>query len=377
MLRRYILSPQIFLWFTFLSYLLIWWFQQFDTPGIRDDVLVIGVFVFIGSSVLLARQPAPVDLTARDVAKMFIGCSMALLLLVAYAIAVVGFSLTSLSDARFAVPAYGAVFALYFTSCLIGFALVGRRQGGLAKYVFVGAAAFSGLIFGGKGFVVPWVWGLIFGGQLFGVKMKASTIVALGLLSASGIFIVAASTSDGMGQMLATIGLRLFLQADALNWLSQMSYGDIASFPVSAGHFFTDIFSRLVGIRFVDRAIGSEIAYLVIGDDSGGGPNPYLPVLAYLLAHGSLAYALWLAAAVLLTLRALFVFCNASTFRRGTVALAMRAVSFTVPFAIIDLVLLFQYIFCIAAITIVGEAAGYLLLIRRNPVPAEGLPAPA
>lgn len=361
---RYLASPLMFVWLTFASYFVLLGSLDFATLDVHHDILWLGIIVFSLSAVLLQPNIRHIRLDTKVANQLLLGVALSLFPISIYAFIVTGGELTALLDDRFAIPGYGVVYAVLFSASVVGTAVFATARSGWLKAQFVFNLVFSGFVFGGKGFIFPLFWGIALGFHLGTIKFNLWKLFFLVPVMAMGAFLAVVSRVESASEALLVLGIRILFQADSVSWVSQMALSDIQSFPISAGTFVLDIFTRLIGIRVNPLSVGSEIAYVVAGDDSGGGPNPTLPILAYLVNQGSFVLAVAFSVVTVVILWGTIRICRTFTPLSGPGSVIISTFAFFVPFAVIDIVLLLQLGFCLFVIGLLTWVVGLLKRLR-------------
>ena len=266
----------------------------------------------------------------------------------------------ALIDARFVVPGYGAIFAFFFVGAMIGTCIFLWGTSWFLKLAFAFQLLYIGFIVGGKGFIVP---------VLFGVSLSVVTgidrfgrVFAMLAVPASALAIVgtAALYVGSIYDAIQILIIRIVLAADSINWLAKMDLADVAKFSITPLSFALDLFLRFVGLRINRLSVGSEIAYVVAGDDSGAGPNPTLPVMGYLLNHGNFVGALLFLLGAFLVIWMVMRFCKSRMSKVGLGAVFYAAVVFVAPLGVVDFLLFVQMVFCVGVFASVTAAISWL-----------------
>jgi hypothetical protein len=347
---RYVISQFAIVLPTFASYFILAGLMNFSTPQVGVDVTILGILC-LGMTCVLLRPAVPrLRVSATTALYLLTGSTLALIPIAIYGLVTTGGQIQALVDERFKVPGYGAVFALMAASMLVGPAVFLSARGAWLKALYIILAVLCGVIFGGKGFVLPVAMGLALGYQLGAFEFKLWKGIVIALLAAAGAIAAQAAQVGSLTSALALVGVRVALQADAVRWLSMMSAADIHAFPIEWPTFLIDLVGRLVGERINALSVGAEMAYLVNGDASGGGPNPLLPVLAYVLTRGSLIEASMFVVVAVLTLWLLIRLLVNLLPKEGIAAVIMSAIIFNIPIAVIDFVGLLQSVTCLCIV---------------------------
>lgn len=260
---------------------------------------------------------------------------------------VTGSSFKALVDDRFSIPAYGLVYGLYFVCALVVAATWRQQNARYRKAVFFLPLFFVGYIAGGKGFLLPFIFGLSLA-QLIGLnQISYRWFIGLAVMTGLGAAFAVYSLVDDLDGVLLILGTRIALAADAVLWLSKMSNSEILEFPISAWQVVFDLLSRWVGIRMTQGAVGSIMAATVSGDDAGGGPNPLLPVMAYLVNHGNLVASI-IFVTIMIFLLWVFLFLTGKWLLKTSEGKFFHAVlTFLSPLFLIDVFLYWQFVVCL------------------------------
>ena len=346
----WIFSPSAMLCAVFISYFYLLFTLPFLSERISDDLFILGLFCGILSITFFRFKYERIKPNNNILEVNLIVINTLFLLIEIYLRLIFKFDFSPQLDNRFLIPGFGLISSLFLIGSLFGIAILSNVKDKLQKYLFIGLLFIIGIQIGGKGFIIL----LLFG---YGLSIRLGlrefklihfwTLFGGALVAIFGLFfILGGNLNDAIDHII----IRLTLSADSVNWLSKMEYVEILKFPIETLSYFSDIILRLVGLRINQRAVGSEIAYLVAGDDTGGGPNSNLPVLIYLLNHGNMIASFILMTTIFLFLKiakevSLFYINN-----RPINSFYFYLVIFIMPNIVIDLTVFLQFIFWIIII---------------------------
>lgn len=363
-----IISPSFFVWVAFVSYFFLLSVLDFASPVVATHLALLGVLtVGVGTCLLRPRLRA-VQIDRDEAGVLFVACILVLAPIFAYAVFISRGSVSALVDQRFSVPGYGVIYPFYFCATLVGAGVFVTVRGVVLKSAFVLFVAYGGFVFGGKGFVLPILWGVGLAHHTGLVSLNGGKVVALLSVAVVGAIAAVFSVVQSAAGVVAVLVARVRLAADAVNWVSMMDSRDVERFPISQSAFFVDLFSRFAGVRIHPRPVGSEIAVIVKGDDSGGGPNPLLPVLGYLLNQGNLLAAILFCAGCLAAMWFLLKFLRGLNSGGGPLALVLSAMALVFPVGIMDIVMLMQFLFALTTLVVVCCVLRPRLLVPRPTV---------
>ena len=354
------INASTFLVFVFFSYFFLIKTLSFANEGIRWSLFWLGSLAAI-MSFLTFRHRLPKIVVNEFFANRILASIAGIYLPISIFVFVYTYGeFTALFDARFVVPGYGAIFAFFSVGAMIGTAIYPWASSRFLKLLFAIQLIYIGFVVGGKGFIIP---------VLFGVSLSVLTgIDRFGRAVAA--FAVLLSVAATVGTITLYVGSiyyaipiilgRIVLAADSVNWLARMHPSDIAAFSITPLSFLLDLFLRFIGLRINRLSVGSEIAYVVAGDDTGGGPNPTLPVMGYLLNHGNLFGALIFVVIAFLAIWLVMRFSRRRISRVGPGAIFHAAVLFLAPLGVVDLLLFAQLVFCIGVFAVVTATLGWI-----------------
>jgi hypothetical protein len=353
-----VLSPRGLLGLTLISYFYILATTDFESTGAQLHFFVLGLLTLAFTIRLFSVSLPVVSMTREQAGRLLRGVLLIYLPLSVFLGSVTGWSLSALIDARFSIPAYGFVFSLFFVGAILGFSAVLSHSFKFYSLVFFVLFLYVGFVAGGKGFFVPAVFAFSFAALTKQYKPNNRVILFLLSFAAFSIFAVVYSLLEDFGLVIAAVFARIALQSDSLSWVSAMNNRDFDSFPITVSTFLYDLVGRFIGLRINELSVGAEIAHVVSGDDSGGGPNPTLPVLSYAVNHanifGSVLMVIAVMTVVLKFMRWAFTKAHLALFK-GQNGIFYAALVFLAPTAVIDVVLYLQQIFCLCLFAIASN----------------------
>ena len=347
-----LMSPVGLLLLTAISYFYLALTVDFSTASVADDVLWLGVLSTVLGGVVVSRGVGRISLTTAHANSLFATVLAIYAGLTMLVIVGTGGHLGALLDERFSIPGFGVLFPFFFVGATLAFCAWRRCDRPLLKLAFLPLFFYIGIIAGGKSFFVPAAFGLSLA-ALGGVhRPKLVFVLAIAGAGVLSIGLLLLSVSNDLDWVWFIISNRIAMSADSVRWFSFFSSHDIAQFPISAGSFTADLLLRFVGLRIDGQSVGSAIAATVSGDDSGGGPNPTLPILAYLVTQGDV----WAAGVFVLAAFSLLLWfigwCRRQQSRFPDFSIYFGALLFFVPFFIIDVVMFLQQTFAVLVIAI-------------------------
>ena len=354
----FILGVHPLLILIFVSYFWLLSLNQMPIHGMTFDLTVLGVIAALLSFVVFSRRFPPVVLSA-PVANRLLLCSTALLgIATPYLLVKTDWQIEQLLDARFQLSGFGILSSLYLVATMVGSCVFLKADGRWLKTLFILFGLYVGVIVGGKGFFGPVLFGISLALSLHIYRVSRFKFLLLSLALMTTLIVSFLQRSDSMSEALELATVRVVLSADSVQWVSNMTPSEITEFPVSTISFLADIPLRFVGLRINPRSVGSEIAYTVAGDDSGGGPNANLPTMAYLLGHGSLIVAMTFMLTIFLISYISLRAARMRAKRGGASGILYSAVILLAPTVVIDMVVFLQYAFWLALVgAVVGRFA--------------------
>lgn len=359
----WLISPKGVLLLVSLSYFWLLFDTSFNRQHVTSDLAWLGaVCILLGMWVVRYRF-AMVVVTQAFVDRVLTVVLMCLSVLASFLFLVTGGSINALVDERFSIPAYGLVYGLYFVCALTVGATWRQQSKSIRLIIFFLLYGFVGFIAGGKGFLLPFVFGLSLG-QLLGINQISYRwfFIVIAVFFCSATYVVY-TLVDNFDAVLVILQTRLALAADAVLWLSQMQPNEILEFPISSWQILVDLFSRWIGIRATPAAVGSVVAQIVSGDEGGGGPNPLLPVMAYLVNRGDFLLAIAFVVVMLAMLSVFLYVVGKWLLKSPEGAFFHAALVFLSPLFIIDVFLYWQSVVCLA---VLGSLCLFLKWFSRN-----------
>jgi len=341
------LSPRGLLLLAFVSYFYLLNTLTFAIPGVVDSLSWLGGVTVALSVLVINYRIGPIVLDRLRARRLLRAVILVFFLLAVFLGKVTGWGLSSLLDERFAIPAYGVIFSMFFIGALLGTCALTRYRPPLHMATFLVLLCYVGIIAGGKGFFAPAIFGLTLAALCGLYKPRMRFILPALAMGAASVVLIVLSVVGDLDLVWTILETRLIMSADAVSWLSGMSAEDVANFPISATAFVVDLFARFIGARINAQSVGSVMATIVVGDDSGAGPNPTLPVLALLINQGDLAYAMIFVVATFVGLALVISGCRDLVRRYPGDSIYFAAVIFVTPTAVIDIVMFLQQIFCV------------------------------
>jgi hypothetical protein len=346
----WVFSPSAMLCAIFISYFYLLFTLPFLSQRISDDLFILGIFCGILSIIFFRFKYKRVEPNKNILTVNLIVINLLFLLIEIYLRIIFKFDFSPQLDNRFLIPGFGLISSLFLIGSLFGIAILSNVQDRLQKYLFIGLLFIIGVQIGGKGFIIPLLFGYGLSIRLGFREFKLIHVWALfggALVAIFGLFLILGGNfSDAIDHII----IRLMLSADSVNWLSKMEYVEILKFPIENISYFSDIILRLVGLRINQRAVGSEIAYLVAGDDAGGGPNSNLPILIYLLNHGNIIASFVLMTTIFILLKIAIEISSFYINHRSINSFYFYLIIFIMPNIVIDLMVFLQFIFWIMII---------------------------
>ena len=343
----WIFSPSAMLCAVFISYFYLLFTLPFLSQRISDDLLILGIFCGILSILFFRFKYERIEPNKNILGVNLIVINILFLLIEIYLRIIFKFDFSPQLDNRFLIPGFGLLSSLFLIGSLFGITILSNVKDKLQKYLFIGLLFIIGIQIGGKGFIIPLLFGYGLSVRLGFREFKLIHFWALfwGALAAIfGLFLI---LGGNLNDAIDHIIIRLTLSADSVNWLSKMDYLEILKFPMDSISYFSDIILRLVGLRINQRAVGSEIAYLVAGDDAGGGPNSNLPILIYLLNHGNMIASFILMTTIFLLLKIAIEISSFYINNRSINSFYFYLIIFIMPNIVIDLMVFLQFVFWI------------------------------
>ena len=342
------LSPLSMILVVEISYFLLCFNSDFRYQNTQQHLIILGIFTFVTFALITPIRLLDVTISYRHANKLLTLFCGGYMLLVVYLYAYLKLDFKPLLDSRFAIPGFGIVFSYYATTTIVGCALICRFGLSKTAIIFAMLNGLLGLTIGGKGAAINVLLGVGLAARLGLLgnvpRYKILSLCVLVAIITMALFLQQ-SGADVLYQKLLH---RIYYSADSVTYVAQISGHSIETFETTPATLFADLFLRFVGFRFSEVSVGAELAAAVSGESGGGGPNPTLPVLAYVISKGKIFDAVLFISGLAFSL-----YWLVRIFKKGMLGRNLgfyyASAIFFLPLVVLDLVGYFQIIFWLAA----------------------------